>query len=158
MFKKLLLLTTMFFFSVIPVFAHESEDAHEVLEKPILFVREGCPHCAKVDAFMEEHDLTDQVERVETYNNEENIAQMEEWFDHFAIAESQRGVPFMVVDDETYYAGDTPIIQYMADQNDIEVKPEEYQSSTSDTAILLLGGLFLAGVLGYGIYSMFRKK
>jgi hypothetical protein len=40
MFKKLLLLATMFIFSVIPVFAHESEEAHEALEKPILFVRE----------------------------------------------------------------------------------------------------------------------
>jgi glutaredoxin len=158
MFKKLLLAITLLFVSVLPVFAHKGDQEHVVDDKPVYFVRAGCPHCAKVDAFMEEYDLTDQVERVETYNDNENIALMEEWFDHFDLPEAQRGVPFLVVDDETYYAGDSPIIQYMADQNDIEVKAEEYQSSMSDTAVLLLGGIFLAGVLGYGVYSMLRKK
>jgi glutaredoxin len=158
MFKKFLLALAIVFLSVPFVLAHEGEIEHEVGDKPILFVREGCPHCAKVDSFMNEYSLTDQVERVETLNNNEEIALMEEWFDHFELPANQRGVPFMVVDNDTYYAGDTPIIQYLADQNDIEIVAEEYQATMSDTVILLVGGGFLAAVLGYGIYSMFKKK
>lgn len=157
MLKKLILALVVVFLSVPMVFA-QGDNGPSVGDKPILFVRQGCPHCAKVDAFMTEYNLSSQVERKETLNNQTNLDLMDDWFDHFDVAQAQRGVPFLVVDNETYYAGDTPIIQYMADQNDIEVKAEEYESSMSDTLVLGLGGIFLAAVLGYGVYSMFKKK
>ncbi len=79
MLKKFLLALLVIFFSAPMVFAHEGDLKHEVGDKPILFVRQGCQYCAKVDAFMEKNDLKDQVQRRETLNNNENIALLDEY-------------------------------------------------------------------------------
>ncbi len=130
----------------------------EEVSKPIYFARAGCPHCAKVDAFLKAHNIANQVEKVETLNNAENIERMDKWFNHFNIPQNQRGVPFLVVNDETYYSGSDQIIGYVAGENDIAVEESEYQSSTSDTIFLAIGGLLILSVFGYGLYSALSKK
>lgn len=134
-------------------------NAQEVGDKPILFVRKGCPHCAKVEAFLDKYNLRENVEFKETFNNEANTKEMGDWFTKLNVTDpNQRGVPFLVVDDKTYYVGDIPIIEYLAEKNNIEVDVSEYQSSMADTIFLVVGGLVLFGVVGYGLYSSFAKK
>lgn len=130
----------------------------EEVSKPIYFARAGCPHCAKVNAFLEKHNIASQVDKVETLNNAANIERMDKWFNHYQIPQNQRGVPFLVIDDSTYYSGSDNIINYLAQENDIEVEEGEYESSASDTVFLAIGGLLILGVLGYGVYSAFANK
>lgn len=133
--------------------------AQEVGDKPILYVREGCVHCAKVDAFLEKNNLKDTVVIKETFNNEANQKELGEWFTKLNVTDpNQQGVPFLVVDEKTYFVGDAPIIEYIANKNNIVVEVEEYQSSTADSIFLVVGGLLLFGVLGYGIASSLKKK
>lgn len=133
--------------------------AQEIKDKPLLYVRKGCPHCAKVEAFLNKYNLNDKVEKIETFNNEEKAKELDSWFKKLNVTDSnQMGVPFLVVDEKTYFVGDVPIIDYLAKQNNITVEPEVYQSSTADMIFLGLGGLVLFGVLGYGIYTSIKKK
>lgn len=139
----------------LPSFAN----AQEVGDKPLLYVRQGCPHCAKVEAFLDKYNLNDTVKMIETYNNEANTNELNSWFTKLNVTDpNQQGVPFLVVDDKTYFVGDEPIIQYLAAQHNITIDPNEYQSSTADSVFLLIGGLVLFGVIGYGIYNSLKKK
>lgn len=123
-----------------------------------IYVREGCPHCANVKEFVTTNELDDQVEYIETFNNVDNQAEMEKWFDDLDVPAASRGVPFMLYNDnESFEVGDTPIVAYLAAQNDLEVVEAEYQAGTSDYILLGIGGLFVVGILGYGIYTVFMS-
>ncbi|HVX92790.1 MAG TPA: glutaredoxin domain-containing protein [Candidatus Dojkabacteria bacterium] len=125
-----------------------------------LYIRQGCPHCAKVEAFLQENNLEDKVQYIETYNNDTNQKAMEADFNKYGVTDTaQMGVPFLVVDDKTYYVGDTPIIKFFADKYNIDIsKLTQYQSSSSDILFLGLGGLAIIAIVGYGIYSSMKKK
>lgn len=132
-------------------------------EEPLkIYVREGCSHCANVKEFIATNELDEQVQIIETFNNVENEAEMQEWFDKLGVPENQRGVPFMIYnDDSEFFLGDTPIIEYLAGENDIEVTEtlaQEYEAGTSDYILLGIGGLFVLGILGYGIYTVFMSE
>ncbi len=153
MIKSILLAVFVLLFSSITVFAQP----FEVGEKPIMYGRADCPHCTNVKNFMASNEIEDQYEYKEIINNEENQAEFTAWLDHFEIPADQRGVPFMVVDEQTYLFGDTPVIEYFAEKNNIEVS-DEYKASGSDTIFLVIGGLVMASVFGYAILSSFKKK
>ena len=141
----------IFFLSVTPLLA--------VDELPLkMYVRQGCTHCAKVKEFLNTNNLKDKVTELETYNNTENQKMLDEEFKKYDVPNEQRGVPFMVVSDTEYLVGDQPIIQYFADKYNIKVEDQSYQSSPSDTIFLVLGGTVLYAVLGYGLYSVFKKN
>src|SRR5688572_4957695 len=75
-------------------------NAQTIGDKPILYVREGCPHCAKVKAFLSKYNLTDSLEIKETFNNPANTAEMESWFKKLNVTDpNEKGVPFLVIDD-----------------------------------------------------------
>lgn len=153
--KKILIALVLAFVFVFPL----TVSAQEVGDKPLLYVRKGCPHCAKVEAFLIKYNLEDKVEKIETLNNEEKTKELNSWFTKLNVTDpNQQGVPFFVIDEKTYLVGDVPIIEYLAKENNITIEVEEYQSSTADTIFLAVGGLLLFGVLGYGVYSSFKKK
>lgn len=127
--------------------------------KLVLYVREGCVHCAKVKAFLTKYNLEDQVKIVETYNQPDNQKELESWFTKLNVTDpNQMGVPFLVINDSEYFVGDVPIIDYLAKKNNITVEAETYSTSTADMIFLGIGGLFLFGVLGYGVYTKIGKK
>lgn len=146
--KKILLTILIFLSFSLISFAQE--------EKEKIYVRKGCAHCLKVEAFVEKYELKDRVEVIETYNDEEKTNELNSHFSRLNI--SNAGVPFMLIGENEYYMGDTPIIKYLAQKYEITIEESEYQTSTSDVVFLSLGGLFLFSVLGYGLYSMLKKK
>ena len=125
-----------------------------------LYVRQGCPHCAAVEAFLQQNNLESHVQYIETFNNTTNQNAMEADFKAHGVTDpSQMGVPFLIVDANTYYDGDTPIIQFFATKYNIDIsKRTQYQSSSSDIIFLGLGGLAVIAIVGYGIYSSMKKK
>lgn len=149
----------LFTLLIIFLFPFVANAQSTVGDKPILYVREGCPHCEKVDAFLEKNNLKNFVIRNETFNNEEKQKELEAWFVKLNVTDvNQKGVPFLVIDDKTYFVGDVDIIKYIAGKNNIVVQEPQYQASTADTIFLAVGGIVLFGVIGYGVYSSFKKK
>jgi glutaredoxin len=134
--------------------------AQEGIDKPVIYVREGCSHCAAVESFLEKNDLLSTVEIVETYNNEENQTELDSMFDEFDIPLNERGVPFMVYNNSSeLLGGDTPIISYLADLNGVEVVEVDTSlpTDTSNNGILIFGGFITLAVVGYGIYNIFSN-
>lgn len=128
-------------------------------DKYTIFVTAGCPHCAKVEAFIKKYGLEDKVDFKQTYNNEVNQKGLVEAGKKYNIPDNQLGVPFMVVDDTTYYMGDQPIIDFFANKYNLDISDmTEYNTSISDIIFLAIGGLVLFGILVYGVYSIFNKK
>ncbi len=128
-------------------------------EKFTIFIRTGCQYCANVEAFVKKYGLEDKVNFRQTYNNEENQNAFIEAGKKYNVSDNQLGVPFMMVDDTTYYMGDKPIIDFFAQKYNLDISDmTEYNTSTSDVIFLAIGGLALFGILGYGVYSMFNKK
>ena len=123
-----------------------------------LYVRQGCPHCAAVEAFMTKYNITDKVKIVETLNVQSAITELTGWYDKFKLADADRGVPFLVIDGTSYKEGDTPIIDYLTTAFNITVTPDTTPASTTDTLFVVVGGLVLFAILGYGVYTMIGKK
>lgn len=134
--------------------------------KYVLFVREGCPHCAKVKEFISSNNLGANVEYVETLNNPNNQERMRLEEERVGIAENQQGaVPFMAFDNGDYLRGDRDIVEFLADRYDVVVPDglqdgtSTYKSSPADYALLGFGALVLVGIIGYGGYTLlFDKK
>ena len=111
--KATLILTILFFFfSFKVVFANNS---NSVLDKPILFYGEGCPHCAKVDRFLQENNLGDLVIKKEIYHNSQNAQEFNEICEEERIDLMKRGVPFLYTKDACFI-GDEQIISYFQDK------------------------------------------
>jgi len=91
----------------------------------IIYVGDGCPHCANVEAYVEKNDLEKFLPIVfkEVYNNRENAQEFNKVADRIGAPMNRRGVPFMVYGNQ-YWIGDKPIIEVLenAYQN---VKAEE---------------------------------
>ncbi len=151
--KFLVILTTLVTISLLSINGVYAE------EKYTIFVREGCQYCAKVKAFVAKYGLEDKVDFRETYNNEENSNAFIEAGKKYNVPDTQLGVPFMIVDEDTYLMGDQPMFDFFAQKYNLDISDlTEYQTSTSDMVFLVIGGLSLFGILGYGIYSMLNKK
>ena len=79
-----------------------------------------CPHCKKVDPFIEElrpkyPEVT--FNKYEVYRNKVNSSRLNTYFDNYDVPSNQRGVPALFVGDQ-YFIGDTPIIDNL--ENAIE--------------------------------------
>lgn len=152
--KKLLsVVATIFFFTLSVTSTFAAEEA-----KLDLYVRQGCPHCAKVEQFLNTNKLTDKVNKIETFNNTENQNKLNDLFKKYNVPAANQGVPFLVVSETEYLVGEPQIVNYFAEKYDIEITDQGYQSSTTDTLFMVLGGSVLLGVLGYGLYSVFKKN
>ena len=98
-----------------------------------IYVGDGCPHCANVEAYVEKNDLTKIFPIVfkEVYNNRENAKEFNEVADKIGAPLNKRGVPFMVYGKE-YWIGDTPIISVLDDKYEIWKLNKDTQSTVSN--------------------------
>lgn len=76
------------------------------------FYGEGCPHCGKVEPFVESlsEDPTVHVEVFEVYSERENALLLQDYFEAYNVPQNMRGVPVVFIGD-TYLVGDTPILE-----------------------------------------------
>ncbi|RLG19747.1 hypothetical protein DRN67_01895 [Candidatus Micrarchaeota archaeon] len=76
-----------------------------------LFYGEGCPHCGRVVPFVSElegeYDI--EVKHFEIYNNWDNAALLNSYFDAYNVPLRGRGVPVIFVGNG-FLVGDTPIL------------------------------------------------
>jgi len=80
------------------------------------FTGEGCPHCARVEPFIEDLENVT-VQHYEVYNNRSNLPLLRQHFDAYNVPTSQRSVPVFFVGD-TYLLGDGPISAHLEDELD----------------------------------------
>ncbi|MGC8924018.1 MAG: cytochrome c biogenesis protein CcdA [Candidatus Micrarchaeia archaeon] len=123
------------------------------------FYGDGCPHCAKVEPFIngiEAKYPNLEVHRFEIYNNRPNMVLFNKFAYSYGIPESETGVPTIFIGN-TYLAGDGPIaekLEHEIESNigagcpDLEkiVNPLEETGATSPTKPL--GELSLVTVIG----------
>ncbi|MCD6476685.1 MAG: hypothetical protein J7K26_00765 [Candidatus Aenigmarchaeota archaeon] len=76
------------------------------------FYGQGCPHCAKVNSYLnnlENKYPNLEIHKFEVYNNRENLLLLQDYFDSYNIPDSNRGVPVVFISNR-YFIGDAPII------------------------------------------------
>jgi len=100
----------------------------------ILYVGEGCPHCAKVEAHFEEKEYFDafDIEVKEIYRNAENANEFNAFAEKAGIPLVKRGVPMMTVG-EKYFIGDTPIIEYIDKKYELKQLEDNMAGSDNPT-------------------------
>ncbi len=78
------------------------------------FWGDGCPHCAKVEAFLATWDKADKVkiDKFEVWKNPINAQKMAQRAATCNVSQSDLGVPFLFTPDGKCIIGDTPIIDY----------------------------------------------
>lgn len=129
----------------------------KAVDKPILYVKEGCAHCAKVEAFIEDHSLGDTLEIQDVVLDDDAAEAYTSFMEEAEVPSSQQGVPFLVYEDNKWLSGDAPIIEYLAKVNNIEIKDETEGGSL---VLIIAGGAAVLGIVGYGIVNAIhdRKK
>ena len=82
-----------------------------------IYVGDGCPHCANVEAYVGKNNLTEIFPIVfkEIYNDRQNAQEFNKVATEIGAPLNQRGVPFMVYGKQ-YWIGDTPIISVLSDK------------------------------------------
>ena len=83
----------------------------------ILFVGDGCPHCAKVEDFISKNKVTDKVSfaTLEVYKNQDNAALMAKKGEACGLPLSGIGVPFLW-DGSKCLVGDVDITNFFQDK------------------------------------------
>jgi glutaredoxin len=78
------------------------------------FWGEGCPHCAKVDEFLDSWEHADKLEldKKEIYSNRVNSNLLQERGKSCGIPFNQIGVPFVFTPQGECITGDEPIIDF----------------------------------------------
>ena len=79
------------------------------------FWGDGCPHCKKVQDFMDSWENKDkfQLEKFETWYNKENAQKMAAVASFCQLPKEQTGVPLLFITDGKCIIGDEPIIEYL---------------------------------------------
>jgi len=80
------------------------------------FYGNGCPHCARVEPFLEELEqnplMNVNIEQFEIYGNRSNAQLLDQFFDSYQIPGNSRGVPVVFIA-HNYLVGDKPIIEQL---------------------------------------------
>ncbi len=86
-------------------------------EKIIFFWGQGCPHCAKVESFIQKNNLDKilNIEKKEVYFNQKNREEFLQICKDHGIDLDKAGVPLALVDGQCL-VGDEPIIQALKDK------------------------------------------
>jgi glutaredoxin len=85
----------------------------------VLFYGIGCPHCAKVEAFIKENKIKEKIafEEKEVYFNRENAKQLIEVARKCGFKENEIGVPFLWDgENQKCIVGDEPIINFLKEK------------------------------------------
>ena len=77
----------------------------------ILYYGAGCPHCAKVEAFIEKNGPKDKIIEKEIYHHPDNAKEFNRICNQKGISLINRGVPFLYVNDQCFI-GDQQIIDH----------------------------------------------
>lgn len=117
----------------------------------VLYVSEGCPHCANVENFIEENNLTGEIEVKDMSADHEAAAEYNLKCDKAGIALDERGVP-LLFDGEEYIDGDSPIIAYLSGKFNISVDDDTDEGNKRAVLLILGMGVMLA------IGSLFLTK
>lgn len=99
------------------VFFFARSAAAPLPEGKVLYWGEGCPHCAKVDAFIQENNVEQKVqfERKEVYNNKKNALEMKKVAKQCGLPTESIGIPFFWTGSQCL-TGDQDIIAYFQKQ------------------------------------------
>ena len=100
----------------------------------ILFYGNGCPHCAKVEKFAKDNDLSEKFDFVlkEIYFNKNNLNELQWYLEKLDLESSQIGVPFLVINNPnacTYINWSTPIINFFQQKIDMIINMSGDDSS-----------------------------
>ena len=120
---------TLFHFSAVTLAQTESTSP----SKGILFYGQGCPHCAKVEEFLEQNNLSDVVVKKEIYHNPDNAQEFNRICEEQNIDMMNRGVPFLFVDN-TCFIGDKEIINYFQTKLPNSTSPSIKKSALTPTS------------------------
>jgi cytochrome c biogenesis protein CcdA/glutaredoxin len=93
-----------------------------------LFYGDGCPHCARVEPFIEQLEQKYpqlEVHRFEVYKNQSNAQLLMSFFDSYNVSTNQRGVPIIFISN-SYIVGDKPILE------NLEAKIKELSDTGSE--------------------------
>ncbi len=130
MLKKSTFFTILFFF-VLPIFSVFAK------QTPVLFIGQGCPHCAKVKAFLKENNI--KVPTKEIYFDKTNRELFLQAIKNCKIPQSQAGVPLLQIDKNHCIVGDEPIIAYFKNQLKKQTAtPKEDKTKSSSFPLTLL--------------------
>lgn len=85
----------------------------------ILFYGNGCPHCAKVEQYIKDNQLTQKFDLVkkEVFFNKTNLTELDGYLEKHKLTYDKIGVPFLIINSWTdcnYINGDTNIIEYFS--------------------------------------------
>ena len=85
----------------------------------ILFYGNGCPHCAKVEDYINDNKLGKQFDIVqkEVFFNKNNLNELDGYLEKHKLTYDNIGVPFLIINSWTdcdYINGDTNIIEYFS--------------------------------------------
>ncbi len=85
----------------------------------ILFYGNGCPHCAKVEEYIKDTQLTKKfdLQKKEVFFNKKNLNEFNGYLEKHSLTYDKIGVPFLVITsgaDCDYINGDTNIIEYFS--------------------------------------------
>lgn len=137
-------------------------DAPVVVEQPvqklIVYSTTTCPHCRNIKNFVS----TNNVGNIEFRDVDTNAKYLEEYnalYAKYSVPENQQGVPVTEINSQIV-SGDQPIIDYLIQRDNITPKAVEsnIETTSSDMIFIILGGLVLFGIIGYGTYSVITKK
>ena len=117
----LLVLATILFNSDI-VSAKQSSVANS--DQGVLYYGAGCPHCAKVESFLDKNGLSQNIIKKEIYHNSQNAEEFNQLCDKKGIALIDRGVPFLKMGNQCL-VGDEQIIGYFQKK----IAPEKTETS-----------------------------
>ena len=113
---------------IIPNIA-SAENTQQTLEACVyFFYGQGCPHCARVEPYLETLEKTYsgiKIHRFEIYNNRTNLQLLMKYFDVYNVSDYERGVPAVFLVNK-YFVGDKPILDHLLDtikENNVSLCP-----------------------------------
>lgn len=85
----------------------------------ILFYGNGCPHCAKVEEYIKDNQLTKKFDLVkkEVFFNKTHLKELDGYLEKHKLTYDNIGVPFLIITsgaDCNYINGDINIIEYFS--------------------------------------------
>lgn len=83
--------------------------------KTILFYGDTCPHCEKVQEYLNDHPTTVRYRHLEVYNNQKNAALLTQKAESCGLSTNSVGVPFLF-DGKNCLIGDQDIINWFGNK------------------------------------------
>jgi len=107
--KKILFFSLLLILLILPFISRA-----QAKEKVIFYYGYTCPHCDKVEEYMEKVNLEDKIdlEKREVYLNSQNAALFNQFCKQAGIPNNERGVPMLIWGSQ-YAVGDIPIINFI---------------------------------------------